>query len=728
MDLICNLTSVAALRTCISILPSTYEQAYEITFERILKQAESIVDLAKRVLIWVLHARRPLTMLELQHVIAIKPCSKDMNPECLEASKLILASCLGMVLLSKTDGRVSIIHSTARQFLISNEQELLKNPQISIARTCLTYLAFEELSSGPCGSVVDIRQRLARMPFLDYCARNWGHHVRQFQKALWHPLTAILCSSPLCESSWQVLHYRHLADEEASVEIFKLQPSKPHALHVAAFWGFAGVITMSSWPNPSYNLHFNDYSPIDSHGWTPLHWAASMGYEESVKRLLELEADIDKTDPNGWTPLTFAVVKGHLHVVELLLNQGAGRNTIDSMKLSPEQWASVCSHDDILRLLRKPEESSSPKSEVNNIGDTAATENKAIRSLRKNRRERQWKVSLKQLESATDSHELEDAIYECERKFEEEGDIGVRPDFIELESKPELWGTFVKLESYYWRTDQREVGLSITLRKQILELAILQENLSVVKLVVQSDSRVQKELPRGAVGRLGRTCLHTAAYCTSPNIPTFLLQAGADASFQDEQERIPLHLAAAYGSFDVVKVMAEAPNMDINARDRLGRTAIHWCCALGGWRSRNRSDENIAICQLLISKGGSTSAIDNHGNTVLHYATVLKDEKVIALFLDRGAQMSQKNNRGESPLDSLVQNDYYDDWGGRYGDIWDRPYHSRKFIWVPSTEQILSALHTVLPHLDPGVEVPWEAKQLLSGKTEPIAAKSNQDD
>ncbi|KAK3369943.1 hypothetical protein B0H63DRAFT_527707 [Podospora didyma] len=181
MDVVCMQTNVAALRNCLSTLPTTYEKAYQITFDRILKQPDTMVDLAKRVLDWVLHAKRPLTMPELQYAIAISPdgCNR-IDTKSPESPNLIISSCLGIISFSKVDGRVSILHSTARQFLESNEQQLSERPLYDIARRCLTYLAFNELSSGPCKSVDELQKRLIQMPFLAYCARAWGQHVRQF--------------------------------------------------------------------------------------------------------------------------------------------------------------------------------------------------------------------------------------------------------------------------------------------------------------------------------------------------------------------------------------------------------------------------------------------------------------------------------------------------------------------------------------------------------------------
>ncbi|KAK3369942.1 ankyrin repeat-containing domain protein [Podospora didyma] len=132
------------------------------------------------------------------------------------------------------------------------------------------------------------------------------------------------------------------------------------------------------------------------------------------------------------------------------------------------------------------------------------------------------------------------------------------------------------MDSFYWQSYE----------VRILGLAILQENLSVIKLVVESDARVLKEIPRGALGSKGRTCFHTAAYGTNPAVARFLLSIGADATVQDEYGRTPLHLAAAYCSLEVLRVI-EAPNCNINARDCLSRTPLHWCLAFGGWKHRD---------------------------------------------------------------------------------------------------------------------------------------------
>ncbi len=48
------------------------------------------------------------------------------------------------------------------------------------------------------------------------------------------------------------------------------------------------------------------------HGQTPLHLAAAKGHEESIRVLLDADADIDARDLQGWTALHQASRKSSL--------------------------------------------------------------------------------------------------------------------------------------------------------------------------------------------------------------------------------------------------------------------------------------------------------------------------------------------------------------------------------------------------------------------------------
>ena len=57
-------------------------------------------------------------------------------------------------------------------------------------------------------------------------------------------------------------------------------------------------------------------------GWTPLHWASSMGHLEVVQLLINHGAGLHTKDADGWLPYQLASLRGHPKVVELLHNLG----------------------------------------------------------------------------------------------------------------------------------------------------------------------------------------------------------------------------------------------------------------------------------------------------------------------------------------------------------------------------------------------------------------------
>jgi ankyrin repeat protein len=61
----------------------------------------------------------------------------------------------------------------------------------------------------------------------------------------------------------------------------------------------------------------------DSSGATPLHYAASSGHVDLVRRLIARGAEVDAANEGGVTPLGNAAINDHADVLESLLAEGA---------------------------------------------------------------------------------------------------------------------------------------------------------------------------------------------------------------------------------------------------------------------------------------------------------------------------------------------------------------------------------------------------------------------
>ena len=109
----------------------------------------------------------------------------------------------------------------------------------------------------------------------------------------------------------------------------------------------------------------------DADGATPLHAAVGYGSSEmregrSVRRaddsekivqvLLEQRAPVDLQDSSGDTPLIIAARNGRSEIVRQLLLAGAQREHRDSDGKTALDWALVNHHEEIVEMLRRPDE------------------------------------------------------------------------------------------------------------------------------------------------------------------------------------------------------------------------------------------------------------------------------------------------------------------------------------------------------------------------------------
>ncbi|PUE63264.1 hypothetical protein B9Z45_00905 [Limnohabitans sp. 2KL-17] len=78
---------------------------------------------------------------------------------------------------------------------------------------------------------------------------------------------------------------------------------------------------------------------VNKTGWTPLHYAASGGHVAVIELLLENSAYIDAESPNGTTPLMMAAMYGSPEAVKVLIQAGADLTVKNQIGLSALDFA-----------------------------------------------------------------------------------------------------------------------------------------------------------------------------------------------------------------------------------------------------------------------------------------------------------------------------------------------------------------------------------------------------
>ncbi|KAI9862990.1 MAG: hypothetical protein M1813_004163 [Trichoglossum hirsutum] len=174
--------SPARLMETVEESPTDLNKLYQSIVDQVM---EGEVE-EKMLLTWVVYGRRPLTLEELEAALAIQETSRtrastDKYRAGLTAKAV--TSAMG-VILDITDNRVHLIHQSAKDFLLRNNQlnraRLFRcqNPNIYLAKVCIIYLSFEDFEIGPCGDRQSLAARKCQYPLLDYAARNWHTHLR----------------------------------------------------------------------------------------------------------------------------------------------------------------------------------------------------------------------------------------------------------------------------------------------------------------------------------------------------------------------------------------------------------------------------------------------------------------------------------------------------------------------------------------------------------------------
>ncbi|KAG2006936.1 ankyrin repeat domain-containing protein 50 [Coprinopsis cinerea AmutBmut pab1-1] len=289
---------IEALRSCLSLVtieakldqfPAGIEGMYAASISRIENQDPELVKIAKLTLFWLVFARRPLSLRDLQTALGVNPETHSVDKSLIPDEQAIIDLCCGLVELDAESAVVRLVHLTAKDAL---EPLLLKDfpqPHLFISKVLAQRMVDNNL---PCCTITEPEQfttLLSQEPLLDYSYRHWGTHVRECGDSP-EAVDAALSFLQQCTSFPHTYWNR-------------LDLMKP--LHVAACYGLSTILD---------NMAFDDYGIS--------HFPASpTSSSSSPQRCVQLSEPIRINDTTmlGWTALMVASYRNEVDFVKKLL-------------------------------------------------------------------------------------------------------------------------------------------------------------------------------------------------------------------------------------------------------------------------------------------------------------------------------------------------------------------------------------------------------------------------
>ena len=311
--------------------------------ERINGQKLGQKELAKQVLSWITCAKRPLNVTELQHALAVQVGDSQLDEENIPPIEDIVSVCAGLVTVDEESEIIRLVHFTTQEYFERTQKQWFPDSETGVTTICVTYLSFDIFESGYCQTDEEFEERLHSNPFYHYVVHNWGHYARE-ASTLSEQVFGFLRFNAKVEASNQAM--MSIRGWEGDEGYSQEAPRQVTGLHLAAYFGIKEAVIVLLGQG-----QIADWQ--ESHGRTPLSYAASSGHEAVVKLLLATDGvEADAKDKDDQTPLSLAAFSGHEAVVKLLLaTDGVEADAKDKDGRTPLSLAASSGHEAVVKLL-----------------------------------------------------------------------------------------------------------------------------------------------------------------------------------------------------------------------------------------------------------------------------------------------------------------------------------------------------------------------------------------
>lgn len=550
--------SVSHVRKKLQTLPTTLDGTYDAALKRIIAQDEDQKDIAFRTLAWVTYAFRPLSLLELQHALAIDPDEDTLDEDLIIDGPNIAAICAGLIIVDPVTEKVHLVHYTTKMYFERVRDKHFPDFHGMITMSCATYLTMPALRNASLWTIVQ------RFPLAYYAAQYLGDHARlhpedALDPPVLHllyqllsdenrrrPLISLLDGLDLIRSGFYSSQSKSLGTEDV------LNDSTASTLvDVASLAG--RVESTGIFEDEAINVSKDSVLEV-----TALHLAASMGLARVASMLLKETPNIDAVDQTGKTALDVAMERGFEKAVEFLVSNGAAVNLHETkgraaLLLAAERdWRSVTERLAVKALAAQSEHDA-------NISLLTAV----CRGFLEDTKHLIQEIFSRR---TTDTDILGTALFVAVESNQEDIVKALLNGGVDVNSTDNIGQT-----SMHRATRRGNVALVDILLKHGADINIKNddgfspwaanmrpENFKILKHLVDAGADPNTK------AQLGISVLYSAAAAGQADTVKFMLRCGTDPSIKTDFDWAPIHWAAYHGFEDCVRILVEA-GADVNA-------------------------------------------------------------------------------------------------------------------------------------------------------------------
>jgi ankyrin repeat protein len=335
-------------------MPRGLDRMYARILRRIQQHPKALRDLARKCLVWVFYAARPLNIkgtarsYSNRRAFSVKEGFPRYDEEAL------IEACANLIEVNY--GFVRPIHYSVQEYFTTRPESIIhEDPgkilvnstvaHVMLSHFCLSYLLQGFLDAGPSEDSAHLYFRVQRHRLASYSSYYFISHLRQLSEVpteLKKLLKRLLSSSTTAFAS--LMQLRALCGRVGSPSVIATQIITLHEVDASTV-----IYSTSLLDHP--DLHKDIKGFLTSVPKYVIHQAASAGLLDSVTKLMQEGNQFNERDHQGKTPLYYASRNGHREICYYLLKHGANIEEKGRDGKTVLHAAAFGGHEAVVRLL-----------------------------------------------------------------------------------------------------------------------------------------------------------------------------------------------------------------------------------------------------------------------------------------------------------------------------------------------------------------------------------------